>query len=54
MFVNPKVHQTICIIVVDILDNYGMIFIRDFSAMLNGYFATDWSHLWIPYNGKMN
>ena len=41
MFANPKVHQTIDIIVVDIPDNYGMILIRYWSAMLNAYFATD-------------
>jgi hypothetical protein len=22
--------------------------------MLNGYFGIDWSHLWLPYNGKIN
>jgi hypothetical protein len=22
--------------------------------MLKGYFTTDWSHLWLPYNGKYN
>jgi hypothetical protein len=54
MSANPKVHQTIDIIVVDIPDNYGMLLSRDWSTMLNGYFATDWSHLWLPYNGKMN
>jgi hypothetical protein len=20
--------------------------------MINGYFSIDWSHLWLPYNGK--
>jgi hypothetical protein len=51
---NPKVHQTIDIIVVDIPDTYGLLLSRDWSAMLNGYFSTDWSHLWFPYNGKPN
>jgi len=50
---NPKVHQNIDIIVVDIPDNYGMILSRDWSTIMNGYFATDCSHLWLPYNGKM-
>ena len=27
---------------------------RDWSAKLNGYFATDWSHLWLPYKGQPN
>jgi hypothetical protein len=54
MFSNPKVHQTIDIIVVDIRDNYGMLLSQDCSGMLNGYFTTDWSHLWLPFNGKMN
>ena len=48
---NPKVHQTIDIIVVDILKAYGVIFNRDWSAKLNGHFVTDWSHLWLPYKG---
>jgi hypothetical protein len=51
---NPKVHQTIDIIVVDMPNIYGMILSQDWSVMLNGYFSTDWYHLWIPYNGKMN
>jgi len=54
MSVNPKGHQTIDIIVVDIPKNYGICLSRYWSAMLNGYFDTDWSHLWLPYNGKMN
>jgi hypothetical protein len=51
---NPKIHQTIDIIVVDIPDTYGMLLSRDWSAMLKGYFSMDWSHLWLPYNGKPN
>jgi hypothetical protein len=54
MYANPKIHQTIDIIVVDIPDNYGMLLSRDWSVMLNGYFAIDWSHLWLPFNGKLN
>jgi hypothetical protein len=53
MSCNQKVHQTIDIIVVDIPDNYGMILSRDWFAMLNGYFSTEWSHLWLPFNGKL-
>jgi hypothetical protein len=49
---NPKVHKTINIIVVDILETYGLLLSRDWSAMLHGYFSTDWSHMWLPYNGK--
>ena len=45
---NSKVHQTIDIIVVDIPKTYGVILSKDWSAKLNGYFATDWSHLWLP------
>ena len=48
---NSKVHQTIDIIVVDIPKTYGVILSRDRSAKLNGYFSTDWSHLWLPYKG---
>ena len=31
-----------------------MILSRDWSAKLNGYFSTDWSHLWLPYKGHPN
>ena len=29
-----------------------VILSRDWLAKLNGYFATDWSHLWLPYKGQ--
>jgi hypothetical protein len=51
---NPKVHQTIDIIVVDIPDSYGMLLSKDWSVMLGGYFATVWSQLRLPYNGTPN
>jgi hypothetical protein len=51
---NPKVHQTIDIIVVDIPKAYGLLLSKDWSEKLHGYFSTDWSHLWLPYNGKPN
>jgi ribonuclease HI len=51
---NPKVHQVINIILVDIPEVYGMFLSRDWSEQLHGYFATDWSHLWLPENGKPN
>ena len=40
--------------VVDIPEPYGLILSRDWSAELNGYFATDWSHLWLPYKSSQN
>jgi hypothetical protein len=51
---DPRVHQTIDIVVVDIPESYGFLLSRDWSAKLQGYFATDWSHLWLPYKGKAN
>ena len=51
---NSKVHQVIYVIVVDIPEAYGVILSRDWSAKLNGYFATDWSHLWLPFKGQPN
>jgi hypothetical protein len=51
---NSKVHQVIDVIVVDIPEAYGLILSRDRSAKLNGYFATDWSHLWLPFKGQPN
>jgi hypothetical protein len=51
---NPKVHQIIDIIIVDIPEVYGLFLSRDWSEQLHGYFATDWSHLWLPENGQPN
>ena len=51
---NSKVYQVIDVIVVYILEAYGLILSRDWSTKLNGYFATDWSHLWLPYKGQPN
>ena len=51
---NSKVHQIIDIIVVDIPDAYGVILSRNWLAKLNGYFAMDQSHLWLPYKGQPN
>lgn len=49
-----KVHKTIDIIFLDILEAYGVILSRDWSAKINGYFSTDQSHLWLPYKGQLN
>ena len=46
---NDKVFQFIDIVVVDIPEAYGLVLSRDWSAKLNGYFASDWSHLWLPH-----
>ena len=51
---NPKILQVIDILVTDIPKFYGLILSRDWSKNLHGYFATDWSHMWLPYNGKPN
>ena len=51
---NPSIYQIIDIVVADILDVYGLIFSTDWSQGLNGFFATDWSTLWLPKNGKSN
>ena len=47
-------HQTIDIIVVDILESYEVILSRDWSTGLNGYFTTNGSHLWLPYKVHPN
>jgi hypothetical protein len=31
-----------------------MFLSRDWSEQLHNYFATDWSHLWLPENDKPN
>ena len=51
---NPQVHFIIDIIVADIPEAYGLFLSRDWSQKLDGYFATDWSHLWIPHKGHPN
>ena len=51
---NDKVCQVINIVVADIPDAYSLVLSRDWSAKLNGYFASDWSHLWLPYKGSLN
>ena len=51
---NPSVFQIIDIVVANILDAYGLFFSRDWSQQLNGFFATDWSTLWLPKNGNSN
>ena len=54
LYSNSKVHHVIYVIVVNIPKAYGLILSRDWSAKLNGYFATDWSHLWLPFKGQPN
>ena len=52
--VDERVCQFIDIMVVDIPKAYGLILSREWSSKLNGYFATNWSHLWFPYNNYQN
>jgi hypothetical protein len=42
---NPKIHQVIDIVVVDIPEAYGIFLSHDWSHKLQGYFSSDWSHL---------
>ena len=51
---NSKGHQTIDVIVVTIPKAYRVILSRDWSAKLNGYFATNLSHLSLPFKGQPN
>ena len=52
LYSNEKVCQFIDIVVADIPEAYGLVLSQDWSAKLNGYFALDWSHLWLPYKGS--
>ena len=52
LFADPRVCQFIDIMVVDIPKAYGMILSRDWSMKLDGYFVTDWSHLWMSYHNQ--
>ena len=47
---DPWIHQTIDIVIADILETYGMWLSWDWLEKIKGYFATDWSHLWLPLN----
>jgi hypothetical protein len=49
-----RVHQVIDIIVVDIPKAYGLLWSRDWSAKLQGYFSTNWTHFCLPYKGRIN
>lgn len=51
---DPKVCQVIDILIADIPEFYGLILSKDWSEKLHRYFVTDWSHTWLPYNGKPN
>ena len=51
---NSKVLTTFDIIVVDIPEAYGVILSKVWLAKINGYFASNWSHLCLPYKGKPN
>ena len=52
MIAKPQYTQVIDIVVVDIPGGYGMLLRRDWSAKLNGYFSTNWSHLLLPQKRK--
>ena len=54
LFADERVCQFIDIMVVDIPEAYGLILSRDSLEKLNGYFATDWPHLWFPYKNCQN
>jgi hypothetical protein len=51
---HPNFVQVIDIIVVDIPEAYGLLLSRYWSENLNGYFSTDWAHLWLPLKGYKN
>ena len=51
---NDKVCQFIDIVVADIPEAYGLVLSRYWLTKLSGYFASDWSHLWLPYKGSPN
>ena len=51
---HPKFVQVIDIIVVDILESYGLLLSRDWSEKLKNYFSIDWAHLWLPLKGYKN
>ena len=38
----------------DIPKASGLILSRGWSTQLNGYFETDWYHMWLPYQNSQN
>lgn len=40
--------------VIDIPDSYDMLLSWDWSRSLNGYMATDFLHMWLPWKGVAN
>ena len=51
---DERVCQYIDIVVENIPDAYGLVLSRYSSTRLEGYFASDWSHLWLPHKGSPN
>ena len=51
---NDKVCQVIDNVVADISEAYGFVLSRDWLAKLNGYFGSEWSHMWLHYKGIPN
>lgn len=51
---DPRIVQYIDIQIVDIPKYYGLILAKDWSSTLNGYIATDYSHIWLPWRGVAN
>ena len=49
-----RVFQFIDIMVVDIPEAYSLILSRDWSTKINGYFATNQSHMWLLYQNIHN
>ena len=54
MDTHPKFIQVIDIIVIDIPEAYELLLSRYWSKKLNGYFTSDWDHLWFPLKGHTN
>ena len=51
---NSNVHWIIDIIIVKIIQAYGLLLSRYWSPKLQGYFTSSWCHIWLPLNEKPN
>ena len=51
---DPRMKHMVDISVVDVADTYGSILDRDWAKRLNGYMATDFSHMWLLWKGLAN
>lgn len=51
---DQQVQKCINIMIVDMREGYNVLLSKEYLMKVQGNFATDWSHLWLPYKGEYN